>query len=529
MRIPLLITVLSSAAPALAQVHTWTNSSGGDWNTAANWSPSVPNAATHNAILSASGTYTISLNTLTTLQGLQGPNPNVTLDLLPGGQLHIRQDGIIFPGTIRLLGTSAASSGIVFEVAALLSGPGGRIVLQGADSFGATFSSSATVTIDSGFTISGGRGSLTGPRINNGLIVSEGPNNLILDLGGTTTNNTTIKAVPGGRMQIRDAVVSQSPTAEILSDGGIVDFLGNTIINGGIIRSTNNGAVNIITLATTITFNGVSLAGPINLRGAFAQVNSGGMTVLGGSTLIINSNQTESASLNFANPGTLNGPGTALLNGTPAFNATISGPTTTGVTLGPTLTVAGTGRLHGRVNVAGRLAPGPMTGGVGLITFNNALVMQPTGILDLEVASSNSLDVDRFANSTTLGDFTAGGTLRIRPIAGFVPTPGLSWVLIQADTITGSFATLDLPPPSAGIAWSAAIVGNQVILSTSPAPTCYPDCDGVGGLTANDFQCFLTRFVQADTYANCDNSTTPPVLSANDFVCFLNSYVAGCS
>jgi hypothetical protein len=55
---------------------------------------------------------------------------------------------------------------------------------------------------------------------------------------------------------------------------------------------------------------------------------------------------------------------------------------------------------------------------------------------------------------------------------------------------------------------------------------CYPDCDGIGGLTANDFQCFLTAYVSGQAYANCDATGG---LTANDFQCFLNAYVAGCN
>jgi hypothetical protein len=57
-------------------------------------------------------------------------------------------------------------------------------------------------------------------------------------------------------------------------------------------------------------------------------------------------------------------------------------------------------------------------------------------------------------------------------------------------------------------------------------PPCYPDCDGVGGLTANDFSCFLIGYVGGTSYANCDGVGG---LTANDFSCFLIRYVAGCS
>ena len=58
---------------------------------------------------------------------------------------------------------------------------------------------------------------------------------------------------------------------------------------------------------------------------------------------------------------------------------------------------------------------------------------------------------------------------------------------------------------------------------------CYADCDGVGGLTGNDFQCFLNQYVAGNLTANCDCSMGTPSLTANDFQCFVDKYVAGCS
>jgi serine protease AprX len=60
---------------------------------------------------------------------------------------------------------------------------------------------------------------------------------------------------------------------------------------------------------------------------------------------------------------------------------------------------------------------------------------------------------------------------------------------------------------------------------TNPT-TCYANCDGVGGLTANDFSCFLNRYANGESYANCDGVGG---LTANDFACFLNAYANGCS
>jgi hypothetical protein len=71
-------------------------------------------------------------------------------------------------------------------------------------------------------------------------------------------------------------------------------------------------------------------------------------------------------------------------------------------------------------------------------------------------------------------------------------------------------------------------------------PVCYANCDGSTTppiLNVEDFTCFINEFAQASTlppqqqvahYANCDESTTPPVLNVEDFSCFINAFAAGC-
>ncbi len=60
---------------------------------------------------------------------------------------------------------------------------------------------------------------------------------------------------------------------------------------------------------------------------------------------------------------------------------------------------------------------------------------------------------------------------------------------------------------------------------------CYANCDGSTTppiLNVLDFTCFLNRFAAGNALANCDHSTTPPVLNVLDFTCFLNAFAAGC-
>jgi hypothetical protein len=63
------------------------------------------------------------------------------------------------------------------------------------------------------------------------------------------------------------------------------------------------------------------------------------------------------------------------------------------------------------------------------------------------------------------------------------------------------------------------------------APPCYANCDGSTTppvLNINDFVCFQGKYAAGDTSANCDNSTANPILNVNDFICFLGQYAIGC-
>jgi hypothetical protein len=61
---------------------------------------------------------------------------------------------------------------------------------------------------------------------------------------------------------------------------------------------------------------------------------------------------------------------------------------------------------------------------------------------------------------------------------------------------------------------------------------CYANCDNSTQppiLNIADFSCFLQKFAAGDSYANCDGSTQEPVLNVADFSCFLGMFAAGCN
>ncbi len=73
--------------------------------------------------------------------------------------------------------------------------------------------------------------------------------------------------------------------------------------------------------------------------------------------------------------------------------------------------------------------------------------------------------------------------------------------------------------------------GFLIVVNGAGPSACYANCDGSTTppvLNVLDFSCFLNEFAAGDPAANCDGSTTEPVLNVLDFSCFLNKFAAGC-
>jgi hypothetical protein len=61
--------------------------------------------------------------------------------------------------------------------------------------------------------------------------------------------------------------------------------------------------------------------------------------------------------------------------------------------------------------------------------------------------------------------------------------------------------------------------------------SCYANCDDSSTapiLSVSDFVCFMAHFAAGSPSANCDLSTSPPVLNVADYVCFTQKFGAGC-
>jgi hypothetical protein len=132
-------------------------------------------------------------------------------------------------------------------------------------------------------------------------------------------------------------------------------------------------------------------------------------------------------------------------------------------------------------------------------------------------------DDDAGVSTVDLHLSTDGGLTYPTVIAtGQTPLGSYNWTVPNVNT---ALARVRVTANDA-VSNTGADASDATFIIGTPPPVCYADCDGVGGLTANDFQCFLNAYVTAQSYANCDGIGG---LTANDFACFLSAYTNGCS
>ncbi len=164
----------------------------------------------------------------------------------------------------------------------------------------------------------------------------------------------------------------------------------------------------------------------------------------------------------------------------------------------------------------GDQSPPAAAGGSGLAAQRKLGVYTGTGQTDLAIAN-NPLNVTEAV--VNVNSLQAAGL-------GNFAGKKLASITFQNPVSNANYVN-STPANGSGIAIIAASLGG---VTTSAA--CYANCDGSTSnplLTANDFQCFLNQYAAANPIANCDGSTGNPLLTANDFQCFLNKYAIGCS
>jgi hypothetical protein len=121
-------------------------------------------------------------------------------------------------------------------------------------------------------------------------------------------------------------------------------------------------------------------------------------------------------------------------------------------------------------------------------------------------------------------------------LSGFAWGENIGWINFGGGALASppNAARLDLADSRfRGYAWGENVGWINLDDATKfVKEICYANCDGSTTspvLNVADFTCFLQKYAAADAAANCDRSETSPVLNVADFTCFLQKYAAGCS
>ena len=140
---------------------------------------------------------------------------------------------------------------------------------------------------------------------------------------------------------------------------------------------------------------------------------------------------------------------------------------------------------------------------------------------------AGSVDIyrDGTLSATITGAFSAGSRF---PLA----VDGDGSPLILVGVSGGEFGLVDRTGAVLYTLPNTAGGGGTGLAVFAAAPcACYANCDASTTapiLNINDFICFQAKFAAGDSYANCDGSTSAPVLNVNDFICFQAKFAAGC-
>ncbi len=201
------------------------------------------------------------------------------------------------------------------------------------------------------------------------------------------------------------------------------------------------------------------------------------------------------------------------------------GKTAIGVNCQSIIGLAGAIHCIVRIIPAPRGTPGPFGG-----LAPTAYLQTPNGGQSLTPGQQFTIswisDDDAAVTTCDLLLSTDGGATFPTTIAtGLNPVGSFAWTVPNVNTATARVRVVAHDSP--GNTGSDDSDSNFTI-----GTPCYANCDGSTSapvLNVLDFSCFLNRFAAADSYANCDGSTAAPVLNVLDFACYLNAFAAGCS
>ena len=270
MRIDLLLVAFFAVIAARGEVVTWTNSAGGNWSVAANWSPNRVPDVKDTAMITNAGTYSVTVDTSPSIVGL-----------VIGGDSGVQT--VSLASNVRLVGNGASQIR-----------PNGRLNLSGSDVRG-----SNTVEVAGVLTwTSGALNPDTAIHISSqGQLILAG--SAAKALQGTLTNSGLVRWTDSGDLVLAGVLHNlDGGLFELANDQSFQWAIGGSpvFINDGVLRKSsgsgtttcrlpliNNGRVETETGALAFTGGSLFTSGCVFAgAGTNLMVLSGGMITLDG-------------------------------------------------------------------------------------------------------------------------------------------------------------------------------------------------------------------------------------------------------
>jgi hypothetical protein len=508
MRFRLLITCLltlatlattAAAAQAATCSDNWTNTSGGDWNTSADWSAGIPGSGA-DVCITAPGIYTVTLGANGAQSGganinsltLGGSSGTQTLDVEGqdynyGGETYNsttltlnNASSITGSGKLILDATSTGagvSGGNLAGGSAILDTNtltnAGQIVAQSEDSTWQEYfegeltdEASASLDVNSGkLTMPSPNGGGIAPSYaysvtNDGSMTVASNATVVLAAGlgdagdfvnnGPVTNDGSITGVnQGGQMTWTQSGGSESGNPVVLETGAwLVDSVGT----GSFLFNYESGELSgTIPAGQTVTVQGEvfnSGGENYNSTGLGLNANSNTAPVTNDGTLVLDAPGSGSASggSTYLTSGTLDNNGTFTSqvedsNWTNILQASIVNGTSGKIDLN-----SGTLNSSGSVTTSNSGIVTVAPGALWLFEEAGTLVNEASGTIVPEIASATSYGSFQLISPCCngAGAFTAGGTLAPKLVGGFTPAAKEEFPIVALDggTFTGKFASV---------------------------------------------------------------------------------------
>lgn len=455
---------------AMAQTDNWTQTAGGPWSTAGNWSLSAPPTQTQNALFNtgSASPYTVTFAT----------------GSAEAYDLTIQNDSVTFDST----GNSAESLvSNALDVTAT-AGQSASLTLQGTPG---GYGIETNDNVGGNFAV-GGAGATT--LIDNGVNITSDGNGYVFGPGSTVTvTNATLKGSDGAGIDVEGTATFEASVA------------GGVIVGGpGPSGATWNGGLDSI-VSGALQIGSSAGMGTANAGGQFEVVDVSNGTLSGGvgaTTVNVGGDSPQTgvlSGLEYASLLTVEANG--ILNPSPgssiaANNINFSGGTLastaagilllqggtlsdTALTIPTALSLQGIGSLTGSLTNDGNLQPGStssfgITFTTGRLTVDGNYNQSADATLVIPLAGSSGLDPGVFTGPASLlavdGTTTLAGTLDVTAPSGFPLSLGESFDILALGSETGEFSNIELPPLPGGLGWDTQDLYTTGIITVVPEP-----------------------------------------------------------